>query len=141
MGLLIDASVLIEFERATLDLEPFIGSRGEVGVLLSVITASELLHGVHRARQPAIRARREAWVEAVLGQFPVLEVDLPAARAHARLWAELAASGKMIGAHDLWLAAQAIASGHTLVTANAREFQRVPGLEMEVWASDRPQAG
>jgi tRNA(fMet)-specific endonuclease VapC len=141
MGLLIDASVLIEFERGSLELEPLVASHGDAGVLLSVITASELLHGVHRARQPGIRARREAWVEAVLGQFPVLEVDLPAARAHARLWAELAVSGKMIGAHDLWLAAQAIASGHTLVTANAREFQRVPGLQMEVWPGDSPQAG
>ena len=134
MGFLIDASVLIAFERDALDVDAFVGSRREVGALLSVITASELLHGVHRAAAAARRARREAWVEGVIARLPLLEIDLPAARAHARLWAELAARGKMIGAHDLWLAAQAVAGGHVLITANEREFDRVPGLDVEVWA-------
>jgi tRNA(fMet)-specific endonuclease VapC len=134
VGFLIDASVLIGFERGTVDLVGFIGSRTVVGVLLSVITASELLHGVHRAKPAARRARREAWVEGVIARIPLLEIDLAAARAHARLWAELASSGTMICAHDLWLAAQAIAAGLILVTANAREFRRVSGLKVEVWA-------
>ena len=134
MGLLIDASVLIAIERGDVDLARAVEGQEDRPALLSVITASELLHGVHRATTAATRARREAWVEAVLARIPLLDVDLAAARAHARLWAELATRGTPIGAHDMWLAAQALAGGHAVVAANARKFARVPGLEVEVWA-------
>jgi tRNA(fMet)-specific endonuclease VapC len=62
-------------------------------------------------------------------------VDVTTARAHAQVWAELAATGQMIGVHDLWLVATCIAHGLTMVTANVREFARVPGLAVEVWDS------
>lgn len=133
MGVLIDASVLISFERNRAGIEQRLAGREDEEFFVSVITASELLHGVHRAKAADIRARRSAFVEAVLARFPLLSIDLPAARTHAQLWAELAATGKMIGPHDLWLAAACIAHGLTLVTDNAREFQRVPGLEVESW--------
>jgi tRNA(fMet)-specific endonuclease VapC len=133
MAVLIDASVLIEAERGRLDLEPHVVRHGEDEAFLSVITASELLHGVHRAVQPDVRARRSAFVEGVLGRFPLLAVDLACARAHAQLWAELARAGTLIGPHDLWLAPPRVAPRLSMVTANVREFGRVPGLEMEVW--------
>ncbi len=47
--------------------------------------------------------------------------------------AELAGAGRTIGAHDLWLAAAAVAHDLTLVTANVREFEGVPGLSVEAW--------
>ncbi|MBU2601339.1 MAG: type II toxin-antitoxin system VapC family toxin [Actinobacteria bacterium] len=133
MAVLIDASILIEAERGRLDLEPHVARRADDESFLSVITASELLHGVHRAAQPEQRARRSAFVEGVLERFPLLPVDLATARAHARVWAELARAGTLIGPHDLWLAATCIAHGLTMVTANLREFRRVPGLEVEAW--------
>jgi tRNA(fMet)-specific endonuclease VapC len=68
-----------------------------------------------------------------LERFPLLPVDLVTARAHAQLRAALAAAGRMIGPHDLWLAATCLAYGCTMVTANVREFARVPGLAVEVW--------
>jgi tRNA(fMet)-specific endonuclease VapC len=73
-------------------------------------------------------------VEAILERFPLLPVDLVSARVHARLWAELATQGRLIGPNDLWLAAQAVAHGLTVVTRNAREFERVPGLAVQFWA-------
>lgn len=133
MAVLIDASILIEAERGRLDLEPHVARRGEEEAFLSVVTASELLHGVHRATQAGVRARRSAFVEGILERFPLLSVDLACARAHAQLWAELSQAGALIGPHDLWLAATCVAHGLTMVTANVREFARVPGLELEVW--------
>jgi tRNA(fMet)-specific endonuclease VapC len=133
VGLLIDASVLIEHERGRLDLDAHVAGREAEQFFLSVITVSELLHGVHRAGDRVRRARRSAWVEAVLDRFPLLPVDLPTARSHAELWAELARSGRLIGTHDMWLAAGALAHGLSLATANAREFGRVAGLEVEDW--------
>ncbi len=134
MAVLIDASILIEAERGRLDLEPHVTRHGEEEAFLSVVTASELLHGVHRATQPDVRARRSAFVEGILERFPLLSVDLACARAHAQLWAELRKTGALIGPHDVWLAATCVAHGLTIVTANVREFARVPGLDLEVWA-------
>ena len=133
MAVLIDASILIESERGRLNLEPYLAQRQEEEFFLSVVTASALLHGVHRAVRPEVRTKRAAFVEAILERFPLLSVDLATARTHAQVWAELAAAGRMIGAHDLWLAATCIAHGLTMVTANVREFTRVPGLAVEVW--------
>jgi tRNA(fMet)-specific endonuclease VapC len=133
VAVLIDASILIESERGRLNLEPYLAQRQEEEFFLSVVTASELLHGVHRAVRPEVRTKRAAFVEAILERFPLLSVGLATARTHAQVWAELAAAGRMIGAHDLWLAATCIAHGFTMVTANVREFTRVPGLAVEVW--------
>ncbi|MHB8870497.1 MAG: PIN domain-containing protein [Thermoleophilia bacterium] len=135
MAVLIDASILIEAERGRLDLEPHVARRADDESFLSVITASELLHGVHRALQPQQRARRSAFVEGILERFPLLQVDLATVRAHAQVWAELAKAGTLIGPHDLWLAATCVAHGLTMVTANIREFERVPGLQVETWGS------
>jgi predicted nucleic acid-binding protein len=52
------------------------------------------------------------------------------ARRHAQLWAELTRKGKMIGAHDLIIAATALAHDFHLATLNATEFRRVPGLKL-----------
>ncbi len=133
MAVLIDTSILIEHERGQLELEPHLRRRLQEEFFLSIVTASELLHGVHRAQNAQVRARRSAFVEALLDRFPLLPLDLPTARVHARLWATLQSSGQVIGPHDLWLAATCLAHSLTMVTANVREFSRVPGLDVEVW--------
>jgi tRNA(fMet)-specific endonuclease VapC len=133
VAVLIDASILIEAERGRLELEPHVAQRQEEEFFLSVITASELLHRAHRAVQPEVQAKQSAFVEAILARFPLLLVDLATARAHAHVWSTLAAAGMRIGPHDLWLAATCIAHGLTMVTADVREFTRVPGLTVEVW--------
>ena len=108
-------------------LEEQLGAAEEVGI--AAITASELLHGAHRAR-PEHRSHREAFVEGVLEAFPPFPFDLLAARAHARLWAGLASSGIDAGAHDRLVAATAIAAGWRVGTANVKHFERVPGLDV-----------
>jgi tRNA(fMet)-specific endonuclease VapC len=140
VGTVLDTTVFVEFERAARALpvgeavqtvcsrlEDRLGTNDEVAI--AAITASELLHGVHRATDEH-RARREAFVEAILEAFPVLSFDLLSARAHARLWAGLASSGIDIGAHDRIVAATAIATGWRVGTANARHFGRIPGLDV-----------
>ena len=133
MAVLIDTSILIAYERGRLDVTAHVGGKEDETFFLSVISASELLHGVHRAQEPAVRARRLAFVESILARFPLLEIDLSAARAHAELWSNLSREGKMIGVHDSWIAATCIAHSLTLITANTREFERVPGPRLENW--------
>lgn len=146
MGTVLDTTVFIAFERATrgtaaehamrtvsMRLEEHLGANDEVAV--ASITASELLHGVHRASDEH-RARREAFVEAVLAAFPSLPFDLLAARTHARMWASLTASGTDVGAHDRIVAATAVSVGWRVGTANTRHFERVPGLSVTPIALD-----
>ena len=133
MGILIDSNILIDFERQGKEIRPYVVGREEEEIFLSVISASELLHGVHRAKNPNVRSKRLAFVEAVLASIPILQIDLAAARSHALLWSELQRRGQMIGVHDSWLAATCLAHGLKLATDNEKEFRRVPGLQLEVW--------
>ncbi len=126
MAVLIDTVLLIDQERGLDDIDAVAGDE-ERGI--SVITVSELLHGVHRATG-AVRTRRRAFVEHVLAGFEPIPVTEPVARVHAEIWAELAARGVSVGAHDLWIAATAVAHGYGLATRNAAEFERVPGLRV-----------
>ena len=133
MALLIDTDVFIMLERRGRNLEALAASAGlasDEQVAVAAITASELLVGVQRAVTDDQRARREAFVEAILDRMPVLPFDLKSARVHARLVTQLEKSGFRIGAHDLLIAATALTHGRAILTVNVREFERVPGLEI-----------
>jgi tRNA(fMet)-specific endonuclease VapC len=96
---------------------------------ISVITVSELLHGVHRARG-ATRTKRRAFVEHVLSGFDPLPITETVARVHAEVWAELSRKGQSVGAHDLWIGATALASGLGVATTDPADFRRIPGLRV-----------
>ncbi len=128
MALLIDTTVLIELERrkrsAAIDLDVMLGG----DAALASITASEFLAGAYRSRSAALRHEREDYIEGFLRRYPVLPFGLAEARVHARLWADLTATGQMIGANDLIIAATALAHDFGVLTHNLRDFQRVPHL-------------
>jgi predicted nucleic acid-binding protein len=131
--MLIDSSVLIAWERDQLDIETQLASHADDEVAISAITASELLHGVHRATTPARRNQREVFVEGLLSRLPILSIDLLTARIHARLSAQLAIKGSAVGAHDLLIAATAMARGHAVATRDERSFPKIPGLSLQRW--------
>jgi tRNA(fMet)-specific endonuclease VapC len=140
VGTVLDTTVFIDLERAvrglpavsamaevTRRLATELGENEEVGI--ASITASELLHGVHRASEEH-RGRREAFVEAVISAFPTIPFDLLVARTNARLWAGLASAGTEVGAHDRLVAATAMAAGWRVGTGNVRHFNRIPGVDV-----------
>jgi len=128
VAVLIDTGLLVDLERGVANPEVE-GAIGDEDRAISVITVSELLHGVHRANG-AQRARRSALVEHLLAGMRAIEITDQVARVHADIWAQLAARGEVIGAHDLWIAATAMAHGMGVATGNTREFRRVPGLRL-----------
>jgi tRNA(fMet)-specific endonuclease VapC len=132
VGTLIDSSVVIAAERRDLQLDAALGANPDEPVGIAAITASELLHGVHRASTRAQRHRRETFVERLLDALPVFPFDLVTARIHASLWASLAAKGVTVGAHDLMIGATAIAAGYRVTTRDRRSFGKIPGLEVVV---------
>ena len=128
MAVLIDTDMLVDLERGVANpaVEQAIGTEDRT---ISVITVSELLHGVHRAKG-AQRTRRSAFVEHLLSELQAIPITETVARVHADVWASLAARGHVIGAHDLWIAATALAHGLGVATGNVEEFKRVPGLRV-----------
>ena len=130
MATLIDTSVLIAVERGRLSLDAIAAADPDEDAAISVVTASELLHGVHRVAAGARAAKAEAFVEGLLALLPVLGFDIDEARAHARLSADLQARGVTVGAHDLLIAATAIANDYRIMTRDVRSFPKIRGLEL-----------
>jgi len=132
---LIDSSVVIEAQRGRLDLNEVAVRSSDAMLAISAIGASELLVGLQRMRDGGKKARAEAFVEAVLADLPIVAFDLLCARAHSALSAELRRRGAMVGAHDLLIAATAVARGYSVATSDERSFPKIPGLKVEVFAT------
>ena len=130
MGSVIDTSVIIAAERSGRSLATILAKYPPQTIAISVITVSELLHGVARATPGRRRDDRSAFVERLISSVPIMEISLEVARVHAYLWADLASRGEIIGPHDLWIGATALSEGLSMLTANAREFERIPGLNV-----------
>ena len=124
MTVLIDTSVFVAVENGRLRLADLIEPQARYA--LSVVTAAELLHGVHRD-SAGTAAQRAAFVEGLLASFGVIPVDLTVGRAYARASAELVALGRPVDGNDLWIAATAIAHGFE-VLAISGDFEDIPGL-------------
>ena len=131
MGIVFDTTVLIAIERSPHQIEKVIGGRENEPFGISVITASELLHGVHRADSEKRRLKRQAFVEKVIEAFPIYPFDLNAARIYARIWANLVQKGIVIGAHDLMIASTCISLGFSVLTSNIRDYEKIEGLTVE----------
>ena len=131
MAVIVDTSVLIADEHGTFDLDGYLAAIDASDVAIAAITASELLHGVERTKDPIARADSANRTENVFDEFQVVPFGLAEARVHARIWAALARQGKMIGAHDLIIAATALAHDASVATLNPKDFKRVSGLTLE----------
>jgi tRNA(fMet)-specific endonuclease VapC len=100
-------------------------------VAIAAITVAELLVGVELA-DAARRSRRRALVESVVATVPVEDYDLDVARSHARLLAHAQRAGRRRGAHDLVIAATALARNRIVVTADQGGFGDLPGVAVRV---------
>jgi len=102
---------------------------GEDNICTSIIVAAELRYGCAKSGS----SRLLEAVEDLLGEINILPFDVPADAEYGGIRAEREAAGKPIGSNDLLIAAHAYATGATIVTANAGEFNRIRGLKVENW--------
>jgi len=126
MGIVIDSSILVAFERRKFDLERLLA--GHSPSAIAGITAAELLIGVERADTPERRARRDEFVANILALIPIIPFDLAQARLFAVHFADLTKRGEKIGDRDLQIAVTALSLGYQIATLNVDEFRRVSGL-------------
>jgi tRNA(fMet)-specific endonuclease VapC len=101
-------------------------------VAIPAIVVFELCYGVARS---AKRQRNAETLDAFLaGPLQIYSFEEDDARASGQIRADLASAGTPIGAYDILIAGQARSRGATLVTANGREFARVPGIVWQDWS-------
>lgn len=98
----------------------------------SSITLGELIFGAHRLgpRSTILLGQIET---RLIPNLPILPFDAVAARRYGEVRALLEGQGTPLGDADLRIAAIAMVRNLTIVTANTRHFQRVPGLPVENW--------
>lgn len=97
---------------------------------LSAIVAAELRFGAAKLASVRFSSAVEAW----LAGFDVRPWPVAATQHYAQVRTMLERSGQPIGGMDLMIAAHAMAEDSVVVTNNAREFLRVPGLAVEEWS-------
>jgi tRNA(fMet)-specific endonuclease VapC len=129
MAIILDADVVIRGEKGTFDLQRWVASQANEEFEVAAITVAELWHGVERAAG-AHRAKRQQYLQTVLAALPIIPYTEQTAYAHARIWAELESSGKMISAYDVIVAATALERGSRVATFNWRHFIQVKGLKV-----------
>lgn len=134
MGRLLETSVLIHVERGRAELAEISTRFADESFAISAITAAEMLEGVHGAATDEQRIKREAFVEGILARIPIVPFDIRVARVYARLKRGLDRKGSPVGAHDLMIAATALAIGYGVITTDKRSFPRVPGIEVTLVA-------
>lgn len=81
-------------------------------------------------------ARAEANVTKVLGLLnvvPAVPFDEACAQCYADIKTELRRTGKPTGEMDALIAAVAIAHSATLVTHNQKDFENIPGVQLDDW--------
>lgn len=100
------------------------------GVCISSITLAELEYGMKHSSNPA---KNEQALLCFLIPLTVLPFGATAASEYGTIRTYLQNNGTPIGPLDTLIAAHARAENMILVTNNVREFERVPGLEVENW--------
>ncbi len=97
---------------------------------LSSVVVAELWAGASKAADPAVQGVKLAGLLDALEQLPF---GAEAARHYGSIRAALEQAGTPIGPLDQLIAAHARSADATLLTANLREFKRVPGLKCQAW--------
>jgi tRNA(fMet)-specific endonuclease VapC len=121
MAIILDADVILRGEKGTFDFSSWVESRPEDQFEIAAITVAELWHGVERTTGTH-KTKREQFLRTILELLPIIPYTELTAFEHARIWAALESSGRMIGSYDLIVAATALERGSAVATFNRRHF-------------------
>jgi tRNA(fMet)-specific endonuclease VapC len=132
MGLILDSSVVIAAERRGENVERLIErivtATGDQEAALSAIGLTELIHGLYRAKTPAMLLKRQSFLDELLADLTVYPYTKETAMLAGKLDGEQQSKGVVIPFGDLLIGATALSLGFSVLTANLRHFQKIPGL-------------
>ncbi len=128
---LLDSNIIIDISRRKLRYAYDTLMLNDASLFkVPAIVKAELLLGAEKSSRPEEERLR---VESLLLPFEIVPFDETCAVQYARIRAHLEKKGQTIGSNDYLIAATALAHSAVLVTNNANEFKRVPGLSIESW--------
>ena len=134
MGLILDSSVIIAAEHRGDTVEQFIervvNAAGDQEAALSAVGLTELIHGLYRATIPAVRVRRESFLNELLADLTVYPYTKETAMLAGKLDGEQQSKGVVIPFGDLLIGATALLLDYSVLTINLRDFRRIPGLNV-----------
>lgn len=127
---LLDTNILSDLVRNPHGLvAQKIAVAGEENICTSIIVASELRFGANKLGSKRLTTQ----LNTILSAIEILPLEEPADRRYGELRASLEKRGELIGPNDMLIAAHALMLDCVVVTANEREFSRVPKLRVENW--------
>ena len=131
MGMIFDTSIWVGLASGQMSGEAVLKAAGDEPVYISAISLGELSFGVESCSDPAARIQRMRSLRS-LEQRPVLDVTSQTASAFGILAAYMKQSGRSprTRVNDLWIAAQAMENDSSLLTANLKDFEGLPGLRV-----------
>lgn len=131
MGVLIDTNLWIALERGKIAAADIHAITKQEPVYVSPVNLAELRYGVELMTDPKMKQRGNAMLRRVRRK-PLLRIGGETAEVFGMLAGQLTAVGRgsYFRIQDLWLAAQAIQRDFQLLTANAKDFRDIPGLQM-----------
>jgi predicted nucleic acid-binding protein len=131
MGMIFDSCIWVALASGQIDRSQVTSAAKDAPVFTSVISLGELAFGVEVCPDPALRALRAAWLRQIEAR-PSLVITRHTAAAFGVLAAAVKQAGRSprLRHYDLWIAAQAIEHGHTLLTLNTSDFTGLPGLQL-----------
>lgn len=131
MHYLLDTCVISDFIKGELGTQSRIKHMLPADIIISVVTVMELRYGL--LLNPQRTQRMEPIINRLLDSITILPLNISESEKAAEIRAVLKTQGQPIGAYDVLIAATALQHQLIMVTANQREFDRVPGLETENW--------
>ena len=133
-GYLGDTGIWVEVERGRLSAADLAAIIGNASVYASPISIAELVQAAEIPPEEHVRQRRRATVQR-LREKVILPIDGATGEIFGKLAFGLVQKGRGSPAHcvqDIWLAAQAIQHRLRLITYNRKEFDDIPGLDVQV---------
>ena len=134
LGFLADTGIWVEVERGRLSAADLTALIGKAPVYGSPVTLAELAHAAELPLEEHVRQRRRATVDYVRATV-ILPIDGATGEIFGALASKLVQRGRGAPSHrvqDLWIAAQAIQHKLRLITYNRKDFDDVPGLDLQV---------
>ncbi len=133
MGFLIDTNLWIAVERGKLSAGDIHAIKRQAPIYLSPVNIAEIRFGIELMKDTKQKQRAMSMLRR-MRRKPLLRITSEIGEVFGTVAAKLAQAGR--GAdfrvQDLWLAAQAIQRGFTVLTANAKDFVDIPGLKLVV---------
>lgn len=131
MRYLLDTCVISDFIKGEPGTQARLKQTPPTDIAVSVITVMELRYGLQLNPQRAQKI--EPVITSFLSSITLLPFGISEAEQVAHIRAILRSQGQPIGAYDVLIAATALQYNLVMITANQREFDRVPGLQTENW--------